>query len=133
MLTEVVKQGDCVVYIKDLLLDEEYKNQKMLRRTYYHMFDFELAGYSFNMLKADPYRQIFKSKMLYMNQNGILKKLSDFKLFKLSEREPLKPLQLQHFYLVLIGIAVGLTLSSLSFGIEFCCNCCSQKERKMQK
>ena len=85
------------------------------------MFDIDMIYYSWSMLKADPYRQIFYSKMLYMYQNGIMIKLSGKKLFEATESEPLEPLKLDHFYLVLIGIAVGLISSSVSFGIEFTC------------
>ena len=81
------------------------------------------------MLKADPYRSIFLSKMPNLEQNGLMEKLNTLiGVFKPLESEPLEPLKMEHFYLVYIGIFVGLFFSFLSYVMEVLDNRYKQKK-----
>ena len=56
---------------------------------------------------------------MHMEQAGIISKLAkQYSTFKTVESEELKPLMLEHFYIIIIGIVCGLFLSLLSFVLE---------------
>ena len=74
---------------------------------------------SWVVLKTDPYLPIYQLKFMHMEEAGVIKMMSDqWKSFKPMEAELLEPLKLQHFYITMIGIAVGILLAFVAFAVE---------------
>ena len=99
---------------------QEWKNQKQDGKRYFHKFHIppkSVAGWS--TLTSSPYLDIFVNKFTHMEQAGIMDRLQrQYTIFKPMELEPLEPLKLEHFYITLIGIAVGTFLALVSFVAE---------------
>ena len=85
----------------------------------FNVFDREHYYFSWAMLKSEPFRLIFYNKLLHVSQHGIMDKLySSHRPFKSMESEPLEPLQMEHFYLILLGNTIGVFVSLLFFAAE---------------
>ena len=120
-ITDFVKNGWCVISLKQELIQQEWKNQRKERAHYFHKFPIfksdNWAGWS--MLSTSPYLHLFHLKYVHMEQAGIIAKLAkQYSLLKREESEELEPLKLEHFYIILIGIVCGLFLALFSFVVE---------------
>ena len=102
----------------------EWKNQIRDRKRYLYTFLYDSGVgvlVSSIQLKSDPYRPIFREKMSHMEENGLMGRMFlQLKPMKPMESEKLKPLELEHFYLVFIGICAGLAASLLAIACEVC-------------
>ena len=120
-LKNAIIEGDCSVNFKEMIIPLEWKNQIKDRRTYFHTFPYDGMNHyvSSMQLRSDPYRAIFRRKMSHMEENGMMERLfMQLKPMKAVESEELKPLKLEHFYLVFLGICVGLVASATAFLCE---------------
>lgn len=94
---------------------QEYKFQTRTRNSSSYKFtmDRSVFRYSNWMLKTDPYKEILAAKHRHMEEVGFMQTLSVLTKVPLKpmEEEPLKPLELKHFYLIFIGNASGLALA----------------------
>ena len=112
-----VKKGGCAVSLNQIILKQEWKNQKQDRIKMFHMFDVPphtVAGW--NMLTTSPYLDIFVNRFTLMEQAGIMARLQrQYKAFKLMEPEVLEPLKLEHFYITLIGNIIGIFVALVAF------------------
>ena len=70
-------------------------------------------------MKNDPYLAFYDLKFMHMEQAGLTERLENqWKPFKVMELDVLEPLKLKHFYLTMIGNAIGLLISSIAFAGE---------------
>ena len=70
-------------------------------------------------MKNDPYMAFYDLKFIHMEQAGLMARLENqWKSFKPMEPDVMEPLKLKHFYLTLIGNAIGLLFSSIAFAGE---------------
>ena len=126
-LKDIINQGDCSVNMLEDLNRFEWENQIKDKRTYLYTFKYDgVIGQanSVMQLKSDPYRHIFIEKMSHMEENGMMEKMFlQLMPMKPMESEKLKPLELEHFYLVFIGICAGLAVSAVVLICEIVKTC----------
>ena len=115
-----VKQGGCALIMYQDIIRQRWQNKKQENMTYFYLFERppkSVAGW--NILTTSPYLDIFVSKFIQMEQAGIMARLQhQYNVFNPMETEVLKPLKLEHFYITLIGIIVGVLLALVSFMVE---------------
>ena len=128
-----MKKGGCASSNSDRIASAEKRNQIAAGKAYFHTFGykdyiaalpkskylFEHSYWSWLALKHNPYIPIFKEKILRTAETGLNKKFWNEAIpFKLTEEEPIEALKLEHFYIMLIGNAIGLALSLGIFFME---------------
>ena len=79
-LKSIVKGGDCSVGFSESILRQEWENQVLKQRSYYHTFVYEdevsqRIQMSSMQLKSDPYRLILRRKMMQIDASGITESL----------------------------------------------------------
>ena len=71
------------------------------------------------VLKTDPYLTLYQLKFMHMEEAGLMNMMSgQWKSFKPMEPDVLEPLKIEHFYIIMIGIVVGMLLASIIFAAE---------------
>ena len=116
-------KGGCAYgYIHDFQKQEWYNQRRLHTHYFYIILWTSLFMPTYNswiVLKTDPYLPVYQVKFMHMEQAGLMEMMSkQWKSFKPMESEVLKPLKLLHFYITMIGIAVGLFLSFITFALE---------------
>ena len=121
---EFVKdKGGCAFGYNHNFKKQEWYNQRRLHTHYFHTIlwtpFFMTTHTSWVVLKMDPYLPIYQLKFMHMEQAGLMEMISNqWKIFRPMESEVLEPLKLLHFYITMIGIAVGIFLSFITFALE---------------
>ena len=84
-----------------------------------NLYDFERYYWYWITMKHNPYIPVFKEKILQADETGLSLKFWDEVVpFKVDHKEPLEALKLEHFYIMFIGITIGLALSLVAFAFE---------------
>ena len=118
-----IDKGHCVIGFRPNLDLQEYKFQIRNKNASSYTFSMDkvVFRYSYWMLKTNPYKEILAVKHRHMEETGFMQTLNTQNSVPLKpmEEDPLKPLELKHFYLVLIGNAAGLSLAGIILLLEF--------------
>ena len=120
VVKRVVQKGGCCISMYQDVLRQEWRNERRDKKQYFHTFAASpVASAGWATIKSSPYREIFVGKFTQMEEAGIISRLqSQYLVFKSMEEEELEPLKLEHFYITLIGIAVGSFLATMTFVVE---------------
>ena len=118
----VKDKGGCVYGYNHDFQKQEWYNQRRLHMHYFHTVFWEYFPTTYSawvVLKTDPYFPIYQVKFMHMEQAGLMELMSgQWNSFKPMESEELEPLKLPHFYITMIGIAAGISLSFIAFALE---------------
>ena len=132
-LMEIVKKGGCGIEMTDWIAKVERKYQIAGQKSNFHLISFkgyldalpkdyysyEHSYWNWITMKHNPYIPVFEEKILQADEIGLSHKFWDEVVpFKVDHNEPLEALKLEHFYIMLIGIAIGLALSLMAFAAE---------------
>ena len=107
-------------YSHDLKRQEWY-NQRRLHTHYFHTFAWDVfQGHAYWYgLTTDPYLDVYELKFMHMEQAGIVAMMvGQWDSFKPMEPDVLEPLKIEHFYITMIGIVVGIFLAFIAFSVE---------------
>ena len=120
MALEFVKQGGCAMSLYQDMLRGQWNSRMNIHIGSIHMVPIppnSIAGW--NVLTTSPYLNIFVDKFRQMEQAGIMERLGrQYVTAKPVEDGPLEPLKLKHFYIIFLGIVVGMFLALVSFLVE---------------